>query len=129
MLPGQHPTGGLCASIPCGFSPQTHHPAPPRLPPAVDDAQVPFYATTLARARLQKAQERLAECLRDPALRADAWPAPRVLLLLKLFATVFPASGEGAGGARAWPGSLELGLPAPQQGGSEMGELCCRSLV
>ena len=59
--------------------------------------QVPFYGATLARARLQRAQERLGECLRDPALRADAWPAPRVLLLLKLFATVFPASGAQAG--------------------------------
>ena len=58
--------------------------------------QVPFYSATLARARLQRAQERLGECLRDPALRADAWPAPRVLLLLKLFATVFPASGAQA---------------------------------
>jgi hypothetical protein len=58
---------------------------------------VPFYAATLARARLQKAQARLAERLRDPELRADAWPEPRVLLLLKLFATVFPASGEERG--------------------------------
>ncbi|KAL4451742.1 hypothetical protein ABPG75_007404 [Micractinium tetrahymenae] len=56
--------------------------------------QVPFYAATLARARLQRAQQRLAECLRDPELRAEAWPAPRVLLLLKLLATVFPASDK-----------------------------------
>lgn len=82
---------------------------PPGLlrPPGADRAavsasppQVPFYAATLARARLQKAQERLAECLRDPVLRADAWPAPRALLLLKLFATVFPASGAAACAAR-----------------------------
>lgn len=67
--------------------------------------QVPFYAATLARARLQRAQERLAECLRDPGLRADAWPAPRLLLLLKLLATVFPASGKGGcgcGAGRHW---------------------------
>lgn len=63
-------------------------PAPP--PPA---PQVPFYAATLARARLQRAQERLAESLRDVVERGDAWPRARVLLLLKLFATVFPASG------------------------------------
>jgi hypothetical protein len=56
-------------------------------------SQVPFYAATLARARLLKAQARLTECLRDLELRVDAWPAPRILLLLKLFATVFPASG------------------------------------
>ncbi|PRW57304.1 Nucleolar 14 [Chlorella sorokiniana] len=56
--------------------------------------QVPFYAATLARARLQRAQERLAESLRDVVERADAWPPARVLLLLKLFATVFPASDK-----------------------------------
>lgn len=54
---------------------------------------MPFYAATLARARLAKAQERLAEALRDPVARGDAWPPARVLLLLKLWATVFPASG------------------------------------
>ena len=60
---------------------------------SVPGTQVPFYAATLARARLQRAQERLAESLRDVVERADAWPPARVLLLLKLFATVFPASG------------------------------------
>lgn len=78
--------------LPAGFRPflLVHALAPPQpLPPQ----QVPFYAATLARARLAKAQERLAGALRDPAARADAWPPARALLLLKLWATVFPASG------------------------------------
>lgn len=64
------------------------------LPPG--PAQVPFYAATLARARLQRAQQRLAAALRsaDPAQRAAAWPAPRALLLLKLWATVFPVTDK-----------------------------------
>lgn len=77
--------------------------------------QVPFYAATLARARLGRAQERLAAALRDPVGRADAWPAPRDLLLLKLFATVFPATGVwapgmvgGTAGAAACVGRLVL---------------------
>ena len=55
-------------------------------------AQVPFYAATLARARLVRAQARLAAALKDPLARADAWPAPRTLLLLKLLAALFPPS-------------------------------------
>lgn len=77
---------------------------PPTLP------QVPFYAATLARARLQRAHERLAESLRDVAARADAWPPARVLLLLKLFATVFPASGEPRVVADAAPSSIYMYL-------------------
>jgi nucleolar protein 14 len=53
---------------------------------------VPFYAATLARARLVRAQAALAQRLRDPLLRAAAWPPARTLLLLKLLATLFPAS-------------------------------------
>ncbi len=55
---------------------------------------MPFYAATLARARLQRTQQRVAAALRsaDPAQRGAAWPAPRALLLLKLWASVFPAS-------------------------------------
>ena len=57
---------------------------------------MPFYAATLARTRLQRTQQRMAAALRsaDPAARAAAWPAPRALLLLKLWATVFPASDK-----------------------------------
>lgn len=48
----------------------------------------------MARARLQRQLERLTSALRGgshtPA--GSAWPGARVLLLLKLWATVFPAS-------------------------------------
>ncbi len=55
--------------------------------------QVPVYAAAVARARLQRLMARLAAALRGGAgAPASAWPPPRALLLLKLWATVFPAS-------------------------------------
>ncbi|KAK9815549.1 hypothetical protein WJX72_005610 [[Myrmecia] bisecta] len=54
--------------------------------------EVPFYAATVARARLTRLQQRLAAALRDPFAVAGAWPGPRALMLLKLWATVFPVS-------------------------------------
>lgn len=58
--------------------------------------QVPFYAATLARTRLQRAEQRMSAALSspDPAQRASAWPTPRTLLLLKLWATVFPTTDK-----------------------------------
>ncbi|KAK9839415.1 hypothetical protein WJX81_000656 [Elliptochloris bilobata] len=55
--------------------------------------EVPVYAATVARARLQRLLDRLAAALRgSPADGASAWPGARGLLLLKLWATLFPAS-------------------------------------
>jgi nucleolar protein 14 len=56
--------------------------------------QVPFYAATLARARLQQAQQHLASALSDPLKRGDAWPSTRTLVLLRLFGLVFPSSDK-----------------------------------
>jgi nucleolar protein 14 len=56
--------------------------------------QVPFYAATLARARLQRAHQQMSQRLKDPVMRATAWPAPKTLLLLKLLTTVYPASDK-----------------------------------
>jgi nucleolar protein 14 len=56
--------------------------------------QVPFYAATLARARLQRAHQQMAQRLKDPVMRASAWPAPKTLLLLKLLTTVYPVSDK-----------------------------------
>lgn len=56
--------------------------------------QVPFYAATLARTRLQRAHQQMTQRLKDPVLRATAWPAPKTLLLLKLLATVYPVSDK-----------------------------------
>ena len=60
--------------------------------------QVPLYAATVARARLQRLLDRLTAALRgtprnpeNPA-GGSAWPGARGLLLLKLWATLFPAS-------------------------------------
>jgi len=55
---------------------------------------VPFYAAALARARLQRAHETMVAALADPIQKARAWPVPRTLALLKLFATVFPVSDK-----------------------------------
>lgn len=55
---------------------------------------VPFYAATLARARLLKAHETMVAALADPIQKAKAWPVPRTLALLKLFSTVFPVSDK-----------------------------------
>lgn len=57
-------------------------------------SHVPFYAATLARTRLTKAHKQLAQRLRDPVLKAQAWPAPRVLLLLRLFTVLYPVSDK-----------------------------------
>ena len=56
--------------------------------------QVPFYAATLARTRLQRAQQQMAKRLKDPVLRATAWPAPKIMMLLKLLTTVYPVSDK-----------------------------------
>ncbi|CAL8463440.1 g2974 [Coccomyxa elongata] len=57
--------------------------------------EVPFYAATVARARLSRLQQRLATALTNPEMYAgedSAWPGTRALLLLKLWATLFPVS-------------------------------------
>eukprot|EP00798_Chlamydomonas_sp_ICE-L_P032118 gene32118-16637_t len=67
--------------------------------------EVPFYAATVARARLKKINSQLSTALgqqygtSDPSTPSSsstpttsAFPAPRALLQLKLFATLFPAS-------------------------------------
>lgn len=62
--------------------------------------QVPMYAATVARARLQKMNERLTAVLADPSAagpgagptQAHGWPHPRVVLLLQLFSILFPTS-------------------------------------
>lgn len=57
--------------------------------------EVPFYAATVARTRLDKLHQRLAAALSDP-LEAGGpllgWPGSRQLLQLRLFALLFPAS-------------------------------------
>lgn len=83
---------GICVDFTCAAAPGYREPhLAPLLPPLL---QVPFYSATLARARLDKAHARLLTRLKDPVLKADAWPATPTLLLLKLFATVFPASDK-----------------------------------
>jgi nucleolar protein 14 len=58
--------------------------------------EVPFYAATVARARLEKMHDRLAAALADPFSSTQqqlmGWPGPRQLLQLRLFALLFPAS-------------------------------------
>lgn len=55
--------------------------------------QVPVYAATVARARVQRTLDRLNAALRgDGSGRGSAWPGARALLLLKLWAAMFPAS-------------------------------------
>jgi nucleolar protein 14 len=59
--------------------------------------EVPFYAATVARTRLEKMHDRLAAALADPLGASSAqqlmgWPGPRQLLQLRLFALLFPAS-------------------------------------
>ena len=49
--------------------------------------EVPVFAATAARARLAQAQAALAQ-----SSGTAAWPAPRTLLLLRLFSLMFPAS-------------------------------------
>jgi nucleolar protein 14 len=57
--------------------------------------EVPFYAATVARTRLEKMHDRLAAALADPlgsTQQLVGWPGPRQLLQLRLFALLFPAS-------------------------------------
>lgn len=56
---------------------------------------MPLYAATVARTRLQRLLNRLTAALRGNPRSPDqgsAWPGARGLLLLKLWATLFPAS-------------------------------------
>jgi nucleolar protein 14 len=58
--------------------------------------EVPFYAATVARTRIEKMQERLAAALKDPLTAAPlyGWPGPRQLLQLRLFSCLFPTSDK-----------------------------------
>ena len=56
--------------------------------------QIPYYATTLARARLERAHDMLTNRLKDPLLRAKAWPSVRTLLFLRLLTTLFPVTDK-----------------------------------
>lgn len=57
---------------------------------------VPFYAATVARTRLEKLHERLAAALADPLEAGPllGWPGGRQLLQLRLFALLFPTSDK-----------------------------------
>ena len=54
-------------------------------------ASVPFFAATAARARLEKMSARLRAALRDDE---TGWPPARTILLLALFAEVFPTTDK-----------------------------------
>lgn len=60
--------------------------------------EVPLYAATVARARIQKMNERLTQTHADPSIaqgnpsQANGWPPARTVLMLKLFITLFPVS-------------------------------------
>ena len=54
-------------------------------------ATVPFFAATAARARLEKMSARLRRALRDGD---TGWPPARTLLLLSLFADLFPTTDK-----------------------------------
>jgi nucleolar protein 14 len=56
--------------------------------------EVPFYAATVARTRLDKLHTRLSAALTDPLEAGPllGWPGPRQLLQLRLFALLFPTS-------------------------------------
>jgi len=57
--------------------------------------EVPFYAATVARTRIDKLHQRLSAALSDPLEAGGAllgWPGPRQLLQLRLFALLFPTS-------------------------------------
>ncbi|DBA84060.1 TPA: hypothetical protein ACH3X1_006541 [Trebouxia sp. C0004] len=56
-------------------------------------AEVPYYAATVARARLTRAHKRLSVALTSlDSSQGGGWPGARDVLLLKLWATVFPVS-------------------------------------
>ena len=54
-------------------------------------ASVPFFCATAARARLEKMSARLRRSLRD---NETGWPPARTLLLLALFADIFPTTDK-----------------------------------
>lgn len=62
--------------------------------------EVPFYAATVARARVKKMHERLAAALSGAAAapgstaRESPWPTARTVLQTKLFASLFPTSDK-----------------------------------
>lgn len=60
--------------------------------------QVPFYAATLARARIQKAHVTMMDRLRKKQsgeeLEISCFPPHRMLLLLKLYTTVYPVTDK-----------------------------------
>ncbi|CAD7704342.1 unnamed protein product [Ostreobium quekettii] len=54
-------------------------------------ARVPFYAASLAQARLQKIRHTVSAGLKDPRPSGRApWPSVRSVLLLRLFSVLFP---------------------------------------
>jgi nucleolar protein 14 len=67
-------------------------------------SEVPFYAATVARARLTRIHDSLAAALRNRiqsessgssgsgSSGSSGWPQPRALLQLKLFASLFPVT-------------------------------------
>ncbi|DBA90017.1 TPA: hypothetical protein ACH3X2_004286 [Trebouxia sp. C0005] len=56
-------------------------------------AEVPYYAATVARARLGRAHKRLSAALTSlDSSEGGGWPGARDVLVLKLWATVFPVS-------------------------------------
>ena len=57
--------------------------------------EVPYYAATVARARLGRIQERLAAAAADPLSQPlHGWFGPRQLLQLRLFSCLFPVSDK-----------------------------------
>lgn len=58
--------------------------------------EVPFYAATVARTRIEKLHDRLAAHLADPLAAGPlmGWPGARQLLQLRLFSCLFPTSDK-----------------------------------
>ena len=54
-------------------------------------AQVPFFAATAIKARVEKMSSRLRQALRDGE---TGWPPARTVLLLSLFAAIFPTTDK-----------------------------------
>ena len=54
-------------------------------------AQVPFFAATAVKARVEKMSSRLRQALRDGE---TGWPPARTILLLSLFAAIFPTTDK-----------------------------------
>lgn len=55
---------------------------------------IPFYSAQLARARIEKENEKFRNLLKDPVGKADAWLPSRAILLFKLFTSVFPVTDK-----------------------------------